>query len=53
MHKAEINLCFLLIYGDVNYYHNVIYEHSLFAHMNSRHHAFKPEVLKESHCETG
>ena len=24
----------------------------MFAHVNSRYHAFKSEVLKDSHCET-
>ena len=40
-----------MIYGD--YYHNVIYQPLLFAHINSRYYAFKSEVLKDSHCETG
>ena len=31
----------------------MICQPSLFAHMNSRYHAFKSEVLKDSHCETG
>ena len=30
----------------------MIYQPSLFAHINSRYHAFKSEVLKDSHCET-
>ena len=30
----------------------MIYQPSLFAHINSRYHAFKAEVLKDSHCET-
>ena len=34
------------------YYDNVICQPSLFAHINSRYHAFKSEVLKDSHCET-
>ena len=42
----------LLIYGDLDYYDNVICQPSLFAHINSRYHAFKLEVLKDSHCET-
>ena len=42
----------LLIYGDLNQYYNVIYQPSLYAHINSRYHAFKSEVLKDSHCET-
>ena len=29
----------------------MIYQPSLFAHINSRYHAFKSEVLKDSHCE--
>ena len=29
----------------------MIYQPSLFAHINSRCHAFKSEVLKDSHCE--
>ena len=49
---AEINWSSLLIYGDLNYYYNVIYQPSLFAHINIRYHAFKSEVLKDSHCET-
>ena len=52
IYKAEINWSSLLIYGDLNYYYNVIYQPSLFAHINSRYHAFKAEVLKDSHCET-
>ena len=42
----------LLIYGALNLYYNVIYQPSLFAHINRRYHAFKAEVLKDSHCET-
>ena len=30
----------------------MIYQTSLFAHINIRCHAFKAEVLKDSHCET-
>ena len=30
----------------------MICQPSLFAHINSRYHAFKLEVLKDSHCET-
>ena len=30
----------------------MIYQPSLFALINSRYHAFKSEVLKDSHCET-
>ena len=30
----------------------MICQPSLFAHLNSRYHAFKSEVLKDSHCET-
>ena len=30
----------------------MIYQHSLFAPINSRYHAFKAEVIKDSHCET-
>ena len=30
----------------------MIYQPSLFAHINSRYHAFKAEGLIESHCET-
>ena len=30
----------------------MIYQPLLFAHVNSRYHAFKPEVLKDSHFET-
>ena len=30
----------------------MIYQPSLFAHINRRYHAFKAEVLKDSHCET-
>ena len=30
----------------------MIYQYLLFAHINSRCHAFKVEVLKDSHCET-
>ena len=30
----------------------MICQPSLFAHINSRYHAFKSEVLKVSHCET-
>ena len=30
----------------------MICQPSLFAHINSRYHAFKSEVLKDSHCET-
>ena len=40
------------MYVNLNYYYNVIYHTSLFAHINSRYHAFKAEVLKDSHCET-
>ena len=40
------------MYDDLNYYYNVIYKPSLFADINSRYHAFKMEVLKDSHCET-
>ena len=29
----------------------MIYQPSLFAHINSRYHAFKAEGLKDSHCE--
>ena len=29
----------------------MIYQPLLFAHINSRYHAFKLEVLKDSHCE--
>ena len=29
----------------------MIYQPSLFAHINSIYHAFKSEVLKDSHCE--
>ena len=29
----------------------MIYHPSLFAHINSRYHAFKFKVLKDSHCE--
>ena len=29
----------------------MIYQPSLFAHINSRYHVFKQEVLKDSHCE--
>ena len=50
MYQAEI--ISLLIYGDLNYYYNVIYQPSLFAHIHSKYHAFKLEVLKGSHCET-
>ena len=49
--KAEINEV-PLIYGDLNEYHNVIYQPSLFALIYSRYNAFKLEVLKDSHCET-
>ena len=49
---AGINLSSLLIYGDLNYYNNVIYQPSLFAHINSKYDAFKSEVLKDSPCET-
>ena len=52
MYKAEINWSSLLIYGDINYYYNVIYQPSLVAHINSRYHAFESEVLKDSHFET-
>ena len=52
MYKAETNLNSFLIYGDLNYYDNDICQPSLFAHINSRYHAFKSEVLKDSHCET-
>ena len=34
------------------YYDNVICQPLLFAHINSRYHAFKWEVLKDSHSET-
>ena len=40
------------MHGDLNYYYNVIYQPSLFAHINNRYHAFKLEVLRDSHCET-
>ena len=30
----------------------MIYQPSLFAHINSRYNAFKSEVLKDGHCET-
>ena len=30
----------------------MIYQHSLFAHINSIYHAFKSEDLQDSHCET-
>ena len=30
----------------------MIYQPSLFAHINSRYHVFKSEVLKDSDCET-
>ena len=30
----------------------MIYQPSLFAHINSRYHEFNAEVLKDSHCET-
>ena len=40
------------MYGGLNYYYNVIYQPSLFAHINSRYHAFNSEVLKDGHCET-
>ena len=36
IYKAEINWRSLLIYGDLNYYYNVIYQPSLFDHINSR-----------------
>ena len=52
IYKAEINWSSLLIYGNLNYYYNKIHQPSLFAHINSRYHAFKSEVLKDSHCET-
>ena len=52
IYNTEMNLSSILIYEDLNYYHNVIYQPSLFAHINSRYHAFKLEVLKDSHCET-
>ena len=42
----------LIIYGDLYYYYNVIYQPSLFSHINSRYHAFKSEVLKDRHCKT-
>ena len=29
----------------------MIYQPSLFGHINIRYHAFKSEVLKDSHCE--
>ena len=32
--------------------YDVIYQPSLFAHINSRYHAFKSKVLKDSDCET-
>ena len=40
------------MYGDLNYYYNVIYQPWLFVHINSRYNAFKSEILKDSHCET-
>ena len=49
-YTAEINS--LIIHDDSNYYYNVIYQPSLFAHINSRYHAVKSEVLKDSHCKT-
>ena len=52
IYKAEINWSSLLIYGDLNQYYNVIYQPLLFAHINSRYHAYKSEVLKDSHYET-
>ena len=52
IYKAEINWSSLLIYGDFNYCHNVIYHPSLFANIKSRYHAFESKVLKDSHCET-
>ena len=30
----------------------MIYQPSLFAHISSRYHAFKEEVLKDNHCKT-
>ena len=30
----------------------MIYQPSLLAHINSRYHVFKSQVLKDSHCET-
>ena len=51
IYKAEINCSSLWIYGDLNYHYNVIYQPSLFPHINSRYHAFKSKVLKNSHCE--
>ena len=30
----------------------MIFQSPLFAHINSRYHAFKSEVLKDRHCET-
>ena len=42
----------MLTFGGLNYYYNAIYQPSLFAHKNSRYHAFKAEFLKDSHCET-
>ena len=35
MDKAEIDWSSLLIYGDINWLYNVIYQPSLFAHINS------------------
>ena len=52
IYKAEINWSSLLIYGDLNFNYNVIYQPLLFALINSRYNAFKAEVLKDSHCET-
>ena len=40
------------MYGDLNYYYNVIYQLWLFAHINSRYNAFKSEILKDSHGGT-
>ena len=38
-----MNWSSLLNYGDLNYYYNVIYQISLFSHINSRNLAFKSE----------
>ena len=52
IYTAEINWSSLLIYDDLNYYYNVIYQPLLFAHTHSRYHAFKSEFRTDSHCKT-
>ena len=47
IYKDEIIGSSKLNHGDLNYYNNVIYQPSQFAHINNAFHAFKSEVLEE------